>query len=253
MEWFPLICGANGAGLGHVSGDAFHGRCQLVTLSLASNVLTSLPDGLLDKCTALRHLDLSGNPGLASLPSNLLRRADKLQALRLADMQLRELGEAFLPDVAPQLSEVILSNNALSRVPLPFWHALVAATLLDVSGNRLSALPTSGRSAACGALPASLLELHLGHNALPSLPPNLLQCSSNLTLFSVENNRLAHLPSAFFQAAPGIESVNLASNAITALASDLFRPLVALQSLRLANNRLTTLSADLFAHNGALQ
>jgi Leucine-rich repeat (LRR) protein len=243
----------NGAKLATLAPATFDAQTRLVTLSLAGNALSALPDGLLAHCPALQHVDLSRNGQLNRLPGALLRPAGDLRALRMANLQLTQLPADFLAASLPRLSLADLSGNRLSLLPTAFFQALTAVTYLDLSYNQLQQLPEAGGLAHCGAMPPTLSELRLGKNQLAALPANLLQCTSNLTLLFADGNHLAHLPSGFFHAAPLITQLDLSGNQIGTLDAALFASLGRLRSLRLSNNRFTALPATLLAQNEMLE
>ena len=197
--------------------------------------------------TSLESLDLSLN-GLWSLPEGALCRRilPSLQALNLSGNHLADLAEDLnLSSPECQLAEITeldLSGNqvgSLSRGDLSGIAGSVKR--LDFSSNRISLL---GDAVLDGM--ASLEDLDLSHNRLAALPMDL-RCESLRTL-SLQNNSIGLLYSGVFNGLEGLISLNLSRNAIasTHVRMETFMGLGSLQVLDLSHNGLAVPENELF-------
>ena len=157
----------------------------LVSLSLAHNVLTALPAGLLVALPALTHLDISHN-------------------------RLRELPESLCTLV--QLVHLFTAHNALASLPATLSR-LSALQTLDLSDNPLRRL--SGATVAALAALTALRAQRCGLDELqwdPHMPTPVLPHLADLQL---SGNRLVALPRGLLRALPMLASLGLAGNALT--------------------------------------
>ncbi|BAY24777.1 Miro domain-containing protein [Calothrix sp. NIES-2100] len=113
--------------------------------------------------------------------------------------------------------------------------AIKGVTELDLSGNRLTALPPE-----IGQL-VNLRSLNLWGNRLRSLPGELGQLV-NLQSLNLYNNRLRSLPGEFGQLV-NLQSLNLYNNQLRSLPGE-FVQLVNLQTLDLDRNELSSLPGE---------
>jgi Leucine-rich repeat (LRR) protein len=154
--------------------------CQLVTLDLGGNKLSTLPPGLAVPCTGsplfplLATVDLSANR-IARFPAGLARGAPRLTALNLRDNDIRALDPSdFEPGCFSQLCDLFLGANALTTLP-PEVFALPALTTLDCGTNHLQDLvPPGSEALIVTEHGASVLKtLDISNNDLAALPADL--------------------------------------------------------------------------------
>ncbi|MEP6935411.1 MAG: leucine-rich repeat domain-containing protein, partial [Nitrospirota bacterium] len=153
---------------------------ELRELSVSDNQLSALPTDLF-RLTTLEILDLNGNQ-LTYLPSEL-RRLKKLRGLRVSRNRLQRISDVVCE--LRTLRELDLSFNQLTE--LPDLAALSELQQLDVSHNRLDALPID-----IGQI-KELRLLNLAENKLTDLPFSLLSAKS-LRLLYLYGNRDLGLP-----------------------------------------------------------
>ncbi|XP_077464103.1 podocan isoform X2 [Stigmatopora argus] len=146
---------------GKLHRDAFRKLRRLETLRLSGNALRSLPVAL---PRGLRLLEAKG-AGMEALPEGALAGMESLRVLILADNRL-----------------------ALNSFYQGAWMELAALTTLDLSGNRLSHVPSD--------LPESLEHLDL------------------------RGNRIASIAASAFEGLPNIQKINLRFNRLSASALD---------------------------------
>jgi hypothetical protein len=109
--------------------------------------------------------------------------------------------------------EVNLSQKELRVVPSFLYKSrkaqirLNSLQLLNISNNKLVALPESGCFFHC----ASLKKLNLSHNRLQKLPEELAECTE-LLIFDMQNNDITELPEIFVSACVKLRKLNMAEN-----------------------------------------
>ncbi|KAI4899980.1 hypothetical protein NFI96_001448 [Prochilodus magdalenae] len=123
--------------------------------------------------------------------------------------------EAFYS--SPQLRSVMLSNNALSVLPLRVFSRL---------GN--------------------LEQLFLDGNQLASLSADTFEGLGNLTELDLSKNQITQLDENVFQNMLNLNYLNLAANLLRSFSRTLFRNLDQLKSLILYSNQLETLEEGSF-------
>ncbi|KAF2644940.1 L domain-like protein [Massarina eburnea CBS 473.64] len=172
-----------------LSPDALEIVCQITTLrdlKLAENALEGSFPPSLENLSQLEILELQGNK-LTSLPPEI-RELSHLRILNVSDNCLRGLpadlftsapitellatknnfiGAFFNIDTAPHLQNLQLANNSLTSLCESDTILLPALKYLDLSGNRLSALPDMSSW-------TSLATLLMGNNKLNMLPEGFL-------------------------------------------------------------------------------
>lgn len=172
------------------------GLISLRKLNLAHNLLGELPgvqssDQII--CTRLLDLDVSSNR-LSSLPSGLLHLS-RLQRLAASKNYLEKL---FEEDGATSwiglraLQQLDLSDNKLTALPCHVLHSCKSLQCLDVSRNHLKALPEPW---AC-----PLRSCRASRNALESLPERMcLFWKEHLQDVDFSENSLKEVPMGLFQ------------------------------------------------------
>jgi len=210
---------------------------DIQTLSLAGQRLATLPAALAELPNLLE-LDLSRNPQLSQLPSQI-GRLKNLRKLIVMDAGLGSLPAEF--GQLTQLEQLnLVGNGRLTSIPAEIGQ-LRSLQELNLGGCRITALP-----AAIGRL-SQLRNLNLSGTSLRQLPPELAQLSGLHTL------DLSSIPALDFrQSLPivlrlsGLQNLNLSGN-------DLAQPellagisnLPNLVSLDLSFNNLKTLPPEI--------
>ncbi|CAK4172811.1 unnamed protein product [Aphanomyces euteiches] len=210
---------------------------KLTALDLSHNRLAVCPM-LLDKCEALKTLELSYNciPKLDPDFGNLAA----VESCRLEHNELEELPEST--SRMAQLQTLIVHHNKLQSLPASIGGC-VALTVLDLSSNKLTELPQTLQAL------VALKRLDLAHN--PQLVfPNVLPSLSSLEFLELTGCNLPDLPSKAFSfpegALPAIHSILLSHNQLTELPLDIELLKQSLQVLQLAHNRISHLPTRLF-------
>ncbi|XP_059082371.1 chaoptin-like isoform X2 [Tigriopus californicus] len=143
----------------HVDSTMFSNTPHLISLSLAHNKLTILPDNIFIGLGSLTKLDLSYNPIRANY-KELFHYVQRLKDLSLAHVDIQTLPMFTLPQLTrldvsanrmddlpysnseglPQLRHLNVSRNQFTHLPSHAWHYLPQLKSLDVSWNPLRVL-----------------------------------------------------------------------------------------------------------------
>ncbi|RHY97932.1 hypothetical protein DYB35_007079, partial [Aphanomyces astaci] len=166
------------------------GSCAaLIRLDGSYNQLTEIPSGI-KSLTSLISFDLSHNPSL-EFP-NVLPFLERLETVALDHCGLPDVPtNAFAYSADMPLHTVRLSSNGITQVPLDVELLRNSLKLLHLGHNAISSIPT--RLYEC----AQLVELHLSHNLVVTLPPGLANLNhvsyNQLTVVPDDLVRLYHL------------------------------------------------------------
>ena len=120
----------------HLDSTMFSTTLKLLSLSLAHNRLTILPDNIFMGLSSLLTLDLSHNPIRANF-KELFHYTQRLKVLRLAHTNLLSLPSLPLPG----LHHLDISSNLLSTLETFSLESLTQLRELQLSSNRLENLP----------------------------------------------------------------------------------------------------------------
>ncbi|MCY4372480.1 MAG: leucine-rich repeat protein, partial [Spirochaetaceae bacterium] len=154
---------------------------------------------------------------------------DDVTGIQLAGITGLDLSAAEVPDGMPEQMA-----GRITELWSGDFHGLIALTALDLSGNRLAALP-GGLFAGLDAL----ATLDASDNRLSDLPLELFRGRTALTALDLSGNRLATVPDGLFDELGALVTLHLGDNRMTAVPAGAFRRLSALADLRLNDNRLT--------------
>eukprot|EP00037_Helgoeca_nana_P029872 m.362697 g.362697 ORF g.362697 m.362697 type:complete len:243 (+) comp28065_c4_seq1:159-887(+) len=149
---------------------------RLRTFSVAGNSIERLPDWI-TTFVALKTLDLERNV-LVDIPD--LSALAKLETLNLRHNRLATVPRSIFG--LKSLKTLNLSANRLAGVPPEGFGQLQKLRVLDLSDNRIQALPVD-----CGTL--GVEELNLDGNQLSELAPTLAD-APRLRVLRVERNKL---------------------------------------------------------------
>ena len=234
-----------GAGITQLRANDFSGLSSLEFLSLNSNSLRSLPEGIFRDLSSLRELWLWDNP-LQTLSKNVFQGLDSLQSLNLADIQLHSLPEEIFRGLH-NLDVLWLQRNSLSSLPHGVFDGLNSLRSLLLNDNDFTALP-EGVFSRLGTLE----RLWLQGNALSSLPENVFQGLSSLRELILYSNSLTSLPEGIFSGLNNLDMLRLQRNSLNVLPEGIFRGLTNLEQLMLFRNSLSVLPKGIFRGLGSL-
>lgn len=165
--------------------------------------------------------------------------------LDLAGKGLSELDEDALIALSEtsDIRQINLQNNLLQTIPLAFGQ-LAYLTILDLSKNSISALPTSPLE-----LP-KLRELRLSSNKLNSLAPLTTHLTApTLQTLDISQNRLTNSLPALRASFPALITLIASDNALLDVPAD---SLTGLKTVNLSNNNIERLDPRIGLHAGSL-
>ncbi len=234
---------------------------SLTELDLSFNRLSSLPSDLRN-LTALTRLNVEGNtlvtPTVALIRGvlgsiDVVTRFPRLVHLNLSKNKITELPHYI--DYLTSLTELVVADNRLSRVPMQLV-AVPHLSTLDLSGNalgpvapkelvllksltvlRLSRAKIASFPQEISSL-AHLKELDISHNSIRKIEPADCAGLLSLTSLNASHNRMDGCE--FLSQLSSIVRLNLSKNALRALPEDV----AVCESLRfvdLSKNRLVQL------------
>lgn len=220
------------------------GKCQLVSLDLHHNALTSLPEELSVLSATLRRLILHENK-LETLPKSIAMLL-KLETLTLSHNALGcNSGFQAYPSTLAQ-RHITLDHNQLRQFPAMKYGVKLylegspsQVQSINASWNRLKSIP----SGALGSLLPLCEELNLYHNSLTELPEDLFLALPGLRVCKLGSNQLQRLPDSLLSCKQ-LEVLDLQQNRLQDLPVDLGSQLTSLVVLNVMENQLTEVPSE---------
>ncbi|XP_031632751.1 toll-like receptor 6 [Contarinia nasturtii] len=144
-----------------------------------------------------------------------------------------------------RLKHLKLHNNEISMVDDKALGGLRNLQILDLSSNRIVALPSE-----LFKDPAqSIQEVYLQNNSISVLSPKLLSNLEQIQALDLSTNKITSgwIDKSTFAGLIRLVLLNLSNNKITNLEPEIFSDLYTLQILNLRHNQLESIAADTFA------
>ncbi|XP_071445943.1 toll-like receptor 6 [Hetaerina americana] len=187
--------------------------------------------GSFEGAPQLERLDMSGN-AIRTFPRGLFCPLASLVTLNVSHNRLRDIGELDFRETETNSRPTTINASAASAQGTP---CSLDVQSLDVSWNRLSALPARGL-----AFLRRLHDLDLSHNMLQSVSPRSLSGLKALAVLDLSGNRLgpALSPRLFRDASDSLRELRLRDNALVSLEPGLLSGLARLTSLDVSRNRI---------------
>lgn len=200
-------------------------------LTIQFTNITSISEQHLHATPLLEELHLYSNH-LHSLSSHLLRGVPKLHTLDLTENKLtNQPADVF--SHAP-LRSLVLKNNLIDKADAEWLPDNSSLTWLDLSGNRLTNIPT----ALLQKLPR-LESLDLSNNHLEKISAGSLSSLTKLERLKLQNNKLHTLDESILQSTRNLTYLFLSCNKLNKLPQNLFQELTQLRILNLDDNQLS--------------
>ncbi|XP_063703998.1 toll-like receptor Tollo [Culicoides brevitarsis] len=233
----------------------FHGyfRETLTTLTIQSDASKSsqttnleLYSGTFKGLDRLRHLNLAYN-NIWSVPSYIFCMTPSLEHLNLSHNSLTELTQLEFgtnSNCTHQLKMLDVSFNKIIYIASNDLTSLTHLKTFFASNNALHEIYEHGLSGL-----AELETLDLTHNRLVALPAALFKnCCRNLRTLRLRNNSLSVLTPSIFDALLGLDELDLSFNYFTTtwINGFIFARLTELRVMLLANNSLQRIDEFLF-------
>lgn len=262
-----------------LAAGSFEAVAKLERLDLSYNNIWSLPDGLFCPLSNLVSLNMSHNrlqdvgelgfrektPSSPPPPLPLMSGAQDADAATIASALQRPSSVSCLLDVQVldasfnhfvlvpaygfsllrRVRELHLQNNEISMVTDRALAGLKNLEILDLSNNKIVALPGDMFRECAGVVK----EIYLQNNSVSVLAPGLFAGLEQLLALDLSRNHLssAWINSGTFSGLIRLVLLNLSHNRISKLEPTLFKDLYTLQILNLEHNQLHTIPADTFA------
>lgn len=226
----------------------------LTHLDLSHNQFTALPDWV-PYCDQLHTLFASHNQ-IAQLPAGLFANPrTQLHSVHLDYNRIRTLPAMSAASVAQYhhhhqqspdphvlpLHELRLHNNCIEALPDDFFAACQRLVILNVSSNRLQALPIAPTPTG-GGCGARLERLYVTSNQLCDNAYDTLTALGNLITLHAAYNRLNVFPDQCALFWPRLEELCLSGNNLLYLPDSLAN-LQQLRTLRVHTNKLQSVPA----------
>lgn len=256
---------------------------NLVRLDLSTNNIWSLPEGIFCSLPNLKYLNISGNrlqeinelgfreraheggeepmmlaskksilPTLGTFTSTMSSSDGKKVSPACAiDLEVLDISHNHfvnLPHngfgILKRLRLLKINNNEISMLNDKALAGLRALTIVDLSSNKIVALP----SELFKDPSPSLQEIHLQNNSISVLSPGLFSNLVQLQALDLSINQLTSswINKSTFKGLIRLVLLDISSNKITKLEPEMFSDLYTLQILNLRNNQLETIDADTF-------
>ncbi|XP_021092171.1 leucine-rich repeat serine/threonine-protein kinase 2 [Heterocephalus glaber] len=149
---------------------------ELKILNLSKNHISSLPENFLEACPRVESFSARMN-SLAAMPF----LPSSITSLKLSQNKFTRIPDAILN--LPHLRSLDMSSNDIEYLPSPAnWKSLNLRELL-FSYNQISILDLSEKACTWSRVE----KLHLSHNKLKEIPPEI-GCLENLTSLDVSYN-----------------------------------------------------------------
>ncbi|KAM7367790.1 hypothetical protein PAMP_014065 [Pampus punctatissimus] len=213
-------------------------------LTIQFTNITSISEHHLNTTPLLQGLHLFSNH-LQSLSSHLLRGVPQLNTLDLTDNKLVHLPMDVFSH-AP-LHSLVLKNNLIETADAVWLPDNSNLTWLDLSGNRLTKIPT----ALLDKLP-HLEYLDLSNNHLTKISANSLDFLTKLERLNLQNNKLDTLDASVLENTRNLTYLFLSQNRLNKLPQNLFQELTQLKHLSLDDNQLSHIPPGFLDHLNSL-
>lgn len=147
--------------------------------------------------------------------------------------------------ILKRLRHLSLHHNEISMVDDRALQGLRNLQMLDLSSNRIVALPSELFADSA----QSIQEIYLQNNSISVLSPHLFSNLEQLHALDLATNKItsAWIDKDTFSGLIRLVLLNLSNNRITKLEPEIFSDLYTLQILNLRYNQLETIAADSFS------
>ena len=238
---------------------------SLEILDINNNHITSLPDWLGDSTPDLLRVS-AGHNKISEVNNNLCRKLYQLKYLDLKNNSFKESGylqlsncskivildlsgNSDLGSISPQsirsmtyIRSLILSNMDLKD---DVWDKIYDMNVLEVlhlQHNSLSTVPPDVMRKFF-----KLQFLNLSHNSIRVLHFTVFNNQSLLKILDLSSNGIVYLPPFIFDKLHNLEQLYLADNNISLLPISVFRRLYNLKKLNLRNNEISSFPLEGFS------
>ncbi|XP_019635143.1 PREDICTED: insulin-like growth factor-binding protein complex acid labile subunit [Branchiostoma belcheri] len=225
---------------------SFDGMPLLTEISVSSNRLQSIPEGL-DVIKHARILDISNNP-IQSLPNGQFASLSSLLKLDISNVSAIQDG-GLAPDALSGLHSLVelrVENNELSKVPSQALSAVKQIQILSLNHNNIATLEENDFISV-----SNVSNLQLAGNMLVKVPEKALRPFTNLTQLDLSGNPVVHVSDWSFGNSTTLASLRLSNAKLSVIDPAAFHGLKGVHSIDVTNNNLTWLPGDLLKYDRA--
>ncbi|CAN9503178.1 unnamed protein product [Ophioblennius macclurei] len=181
---------------------------------------------------------LCADERMTSLPRNMSRQ--------VKDFMVMTSSVAYLfshsLEESPQLTRLILLNNALRNIHARAFAPLTELQELEISGNPWLEHLFLGTF----SNQTNLATLILNYNRLKTVLPGMFDSLKQLEILQMKSNIISNLPQFLFLNLSKLRVLDLSQNKLEEIERHTFSGLTTLKMLKLNNNLLSNLQSDTF-------
>ncbi|XP_065174215.1 uncharacterized protein [Atheta coriaria] len=238
-----------------ITPNAFKNLEDLIILDLSNNKLNVLnpvllhdtqnpntPEYIFDNLPKLQIIILFGNNILNF--DNALGYLPSLQKLDLSYQNLSIISNEMFPEPSA-LSNLYMSNNAISKITPNAFKNLKELVILDLSNNKLNVLnPVLLHDTQNPNTPKYMFDNLLKLQTIILFGNNIsnfdyvLSKHPVLTILDLSNNNLASISNRMFPEISAIKHLNMSNNQINEIYPNTFANMQSLEHLDLSHNRI---------------
>ena len=225
-----MKCDCNGMDLNEL--PSFENPNQIVSMDLSNNNLSNVTRWHLGEFTALRFMDISGNP-IKEIGSKAFLNSSQMIELRLSANSLRynslrgmrslrklEIdGNGKLQEIPSQvmshlqaLEDLSITNTAITSLPPSFMDSYQHLKIINMKNNHLNSIDVG----AFNNTP-ELLELHLAHNKIKTIHHSIVKHTSKLKVFDISHNELSTIDNDFLGSINDLNTLDLSFNKLASV------------------------------------
>ncbi|XP_033105622.1 leucine-rich repeats and immunoglobulin-like domains protein 2 [Anneissia japonica] len=210
----------------------------VTVLSLQTNMIDTIPEGIFDNLPDLQELDLSDND-ISSVNQSAFMELVSLTELNLAENELTSIPQ--LSTAVQNLTTLILNHNQIKSISQSAIAMFPHMETLDLNFNTLTKIKNT-------SFPAnnSIERLYLNSNEISSIDDNAMTNLTRLKTLKLNKNSLKKLSKNVFAPMVNLTVLELNKNRIRKVQSLMFLELKKLRVLKLRRNGISSLEDGAF-------
>lgn len=226
----PCVCSVTS------TGRAIDVSCENVNVTVFGHLRSLEKHGAHIERVAIRKSDI------AVVPVNAFGNLS-ISKLQMTFCEIINFEDGALNGLEDTLTQLELSNNKLSSVPVNAISGLSMLSSLQLQGNEIQQI--SGGDFESNV---QLEELLLYDNVIANIDSNAFLSLSNLVTLDLDKNKLTNISPAWFSNMKNtLTTLEMQRNRIEAIPENAFNGLSKLQNLKLYDNLITNISENAFS------